>query len=194
MNQNILKIAVAIGLIGFVLLLTGLVLWSWPDPGKPSAASVARLLRQPAPATDFALLDTPEQRRSPADWRGQPVFINFFASWCGRCRGEHPLFNDLRAAVTVPVIGIAYYDRAADTQKYLAQHGNSYTEVLWDKTGSGGRAWGVDAVPQSFVLDAAGTVVWHHRGPVTAAMLQTEVLPLLRPSAVTAPTPDSTQQ
>lgn len=194
MNHQRVKNLVAAGLIGFVMLITGLVLWSWPEPSRPSATNAIRLLHQSAPGTSFSLLEAQEKQQSPADWRGQPVFVNFFASWCARCRGEHPLFTDLRAAVTTPIIGIAYYDRASNAQNYLAEHGNPYTTVLWDKTGSGGRSWGVDAVPQSFVLDAAGTVMWHHRGPISATMLQSEIVPLLQKLAVPPTTPDSAQQ
>lgn len=194
MQQDKLKILTGITVIGLAVLLTGLVIWSWPEPSKPANLGT-KLLQQPAPPAAFALLEKPEQRQAPVDWRGQPVFINFFASWCGRCRGEHPLFTELRAAVTVPLIGIAYYDRAADTQKYLAEHGNPYSTVLWDKPGGSSRAWGVDAVPQSFVLDAAGTVVWHHRGPINAAMLQNQIVPLLQQlTAALPPTPESAQQ
>lgn len=193
MYQDKPKILAGIAFIGLTVLLTSLVLWSWPEPSPPTALGGTKLLQQPAPAGAFAVLNAPEQRQAPAEWRGQPVFVNFFASWCVRCRGEHPLFSELRQAVSTPIIGIAYYDRAADTQKYLADHGNPYTAVLWDKTGGSSRPWGVDAVPQSFVLDAAGTVVWHHRGPINASMLRDEIMPLLQ-RLVTAPSESKSAQ
>lgn len=194
MNQDKVKILAGIAFIGLAAMLTALVLWSWPEPSQPTAVSGVKLLQQPAPPGAFALLDQPEQRQAPVDWRGQPVFVNFFASWCVRCRGEHPLFSELRQSVSTPIIGIAYYDRAADTQKYLADHGNPYSAVLWDKPGGSSRAWGVDAVPQSFVLDATGTVVWHHRGPINAAMLQDEIVPLLQRLATAPQKSNSAQQ
>lgn len=194
MNQDKVKILASLAIICVAALLTGLVLWSWPEPSQPKAFSGAKLLQQPAPATTFAVLDTPEQQQAPEAWRGQPVFVNYFASWCVRCRGEHPLFSELRQAVSTPLIGIAFYDRAADTQKFLVDHGNPYTTVLWDKKGESGRLWGVDAVPHSFVLDAAGTVVWHHRGPINATMLRDQIVPLLQRLATAQQKQPSAQQ
>lgn len=134
---------------------------------------------QPAPPYSFRRLAVPEQSVSPADWRGHKVFVNFFASWCGKCRGEHKLLGDLRAATTVPVIGISHLDRPDDTQKMLAQIGNPFSDVLEDKSGKGGRSWGLVGVPASFILDAQGQIVWQHHGPIDAAMLKDEILPRL---------------
>lgn len=137
------------------------------------------LLQQPAPAYRFAQQTAPNQSSVPADWRGKPVFLNFFASWCVPCRAEHPVITELRRKTSAPVIGVGHMDRVEDTQKLLAAHGNPYTLVLEDKYGKGGKAWGVRGVPESFIIDAQGIVVWNHRGPVTAEILQKEILPLL---------------
>jgi len=171
-------------LIGVILLLGSgsVVAWSWL--GKDSAV-VGRIdqnakTQKPAPDYRFAVLDAPEKTQSPVDWRGQTVFINFFASWCVPCHAEHPLLEKLRTQTTRPIIGIGHYDRPADTQKMLAALGNPYTLVLEDKMGRGGKSWGLNGVPESFILDAQGLIVWNHRGPLTEKIMQDEILPLLR--------------
>lgn len=134
---------------------------------------------QPAPNFTFHRLTAAEQNVSPSDWRGHKVFVNFFASWCVKCRAEHKLIGDLRATTTAPVIGVSHLDRPDDTQKMLATIGNPYTDVLEDKSGKGGRAWGLAGVPASFILDAQGQIIWQHHGPIDAAMLKEEILPRL---------------
>ena len=96
-----------------------------------------------------------------------------------KCRAEHKLIGDLRATTTAPVIGVSHLDRPDDTQKMLATIGNPYTDVLEDKSGKGGRAWGLAGVPASFILDAQGQIIWQHHGPIDAAMLKEEILPRL---------------
>ncbi len=149
------------------------------QPPETAPKSGESLLRQPAPAYRFAQQTVPAQTSVPADWRGKPVFLNFFASWCVPCRAEHPVITELRRKTSAPVIGVGHMDRVEDTQKLLAAHGNPYTLVLEDKFGKGGKAWGVRGVPESFIIDAQGIVVWNHRGPVTEEILQKEILPLL---------------
>lgn len=134
---------------------------------------------QAAPTYSFRRLTVPEQSVSPADWRGRKVFVNFFASWCVKCRAEHGLIKELRTATAAPVIGISHLDRPEDTQKMLAQIGNPFSDVLEDKSGKGGRSWGLVGVPASFILDAQGQIVWQNHGPIDAAMLKDEILPRL---------------
>lgn len=154
-----------------------------PLTAPPSAEALPKdgrsLLQQPAPAYRFAHQTAPGQSSTPADWHGKPVFLNFFASWCVPCRAEHPVITELRRKTSAPVIGVGHMDRVEDTQKLLAAHGNPYTLVLEDKFGKGGKAWGVRGVPESFIIDAQGIVVWNHRGPLTEEILQKEILPLL---------------
>ena len=141
------------------------------------------LLNQHAPTYIFHPQNAASQNVSPADWQGQTVFLNFFASWCVPCRAEHPVMTALHDATTAPVIGVGHMDRVEDTQALLRKIGNPYTEVLEDKFGRGGKAWGVNGVPESFIIGPHGTVIWNHRGPITQEILQKEILPLLPPAA-----------
>ncbi len=134
---------------------------------------------QLAPAYLFRKLTAADQTVSPADWRGRKIFVNFFASWCVKCRAEHGLITELRRTTTAPVIGISHLDRPDDTQKMLDKIGNPYSDVLEDKSGKGGRAWGLVGVPASFILDAQGQIIWQRHGPIDAAMLKDEILPHL---------------
>lgn len=165
MTQKILLLP----LIIMVLLVAGFALAVLkPKDATPFASRVG----QPVSAQVIDGFDT-------AGWRGKNYVVNFFASWCLPCRAEHPQFKQLQQA-GIPIIGIAYRDQPAATQKFLADYGNVYAQLAHDMTGRGGIEWGITGVPETYVIDRSGIIRWHHAGPVTAEMLENEMLPLLR--------------
>lgn len=179
------------GLLVFAGLAAGLTGWSLYRAPLPEVAAAkaeaprrmsgADFLTRAAPGHAFTLLEKPGESQGPQDWVGRGgAFINFFASWCAPCRAEHPVLMDLRKATALPVIGIAHYDRTPEARKMLAELGDPYTLTLEDATGRGGKQWGLNGIPESFILDGKGVVVWNHRGPITPALLQEAILPLLQ--------------
>lgn len=135
------------------------------------------LVGKPAPA--FALL--PLGGSTPVtqlDLKGRPLLLNFFASWCAGCQVEHPLLMRL-AREGVEIVGMNYKDAPADASAWLQRHGNPYRQVLADPQGSAGLDFGVYGVPETFVLDAAGTIVYKQIGPVTEAAWREKIAPLL---------------
>ena len=162
-----LPIIVLLGLI--VLLAIGLT----HDPREVPSP----LIGKPAPAFDLPVLDQP-QRMGLASLKGRPQMINFFASWCAACRDEHPLFMRL-AQQGVEIIGMDYKDTDAEGRRWLNQHGNPYRTVLIDAEGKTGLDFGVYGVPETFILDAQGLIVYKHIGAVTEAAWREKIAPLL---------------
>ena len=115
--------------------------------------------------------------------RGRPVVVNFWASWCLPCVEEHPHLVTLARTTGAPLIGINHKDQAANALKFLATHGNPYTVVGADLNGRAGIEWGVYGMPETFILDGSGKVVFKHVGPITADSLSRQVLPALRKAA-----------
>lgn len=133
------------------------------------------LIGQPAPAFE---LPTPEGGRlTPADLGGQPVLVNFWASWCTPCLQEHPLLMEL-ARSGVRIVGLNYKDDPAAAQQWLARHGNPFAVIAQDRQGRAGLDWGVYGVPETFVLDASGVIRHKHIGPLTREAWQ-EIAPLV---------------
>ena len=145
----ILPLAVFVGLVvvGFQRLTGG-------DPAPASFASPTR----PAPQFDVAGMDGGQVKLS--DFKGRPVLINFWATWCGPCKLEHPLLVEM-AAQGVEIVGMLYKDaRGMEAAKALLQkEGDPYAVVGLDPTGDLGIEMGLSGVPESFLIDAQGRIV-----------------------------------
>lgn len=104
---------------------------------------------------------------------GKPMIVNVFASWCAPCRLEHPQLMKLKEQ-GVAVVGVAYKDDPVATDAFLQELGDPYRLVLVDREGRAGLDLGVSGVPESFAVDAFGTIVAKSSGPVlTDADLKT---------------------
>ncbi len=112
-----------------------------------------------------------------SDFQGRVTIVNVFASWCAPCRIEHPLLVML--ARDHLVVGINYKDRPEAARGFLEELGNPYARVGADNDGRAGIEWGITGVPETFVVDEKGVVVWKVGGPLTPDILAGELLPLL---------------
>ncbi len=165
-----LGLPLAVLLLLAALLARGLQL----DPRHLPSAQVGK----PAPAFTVATLavGTPF---SPAAMRGKVWVMNVFASWCAACVVEHPRLMSLAAANKVALIGLAYKDRPEDTQRWLRENGDPFSQVALDLDGRVGIDYGVYGVPETYVIDAAGMVRYRHVGPVGDDFFDVHVAPLL---------------
>ncbi|MEE9206894.1 MAG: redoxin family protein [Gemmatimonadota bacterium] len=101
------------------------------------------------------------------DLRGRVVVINFWASWCGPCRVEHPaLLNieSLYARDEVALIGIANRDRRVDSERFLAALGGNWTQLI--ETNNTALDYGVYGLPETFFIDREGRVARKRVGAV----------------------------
>jgi cytochrome c biogenesis protein CcmG/thiol:disulfide interchange protein DsbE len=168
------KFLIPIGLFALlgVLLAVGLGL----DPRKiPSP-----LVDKPLPAFKLPTLEDPKKSLSEADFRGQVVIFNVWASWCVACKQEHPVLLDLSRRKLVPIIGLNYKDPRDAALAVLKADGNPYDVSLVDADGRVGIDWGVYGVPETFVVDKQGIIRHKHIGPITPGVVEQELLPLIK--------------
>ena len=104
--------------------------------------------------------------------------VNFWASWCAPCRAEHPRLMDIKA-MGVPVYGVNYKDKPADALGLLDELGNPFAAMGADGSGRMGLDWGLYGVPETFVIDGAGTVVLRFAGPITVQEMERTILPAI---------------
>lgn len=163
-------------LAAFVVLvvLMGSMLLSDHNPAEIDSVLIGRA----APEMTLYPLDPAGETLTPVDLkRGQPVIINFFASWCVPCRAEHESLMALAGQHKVRIIGIAYKDKPAAARAFLEELGNPYDKVVLDESGRAAIEWGVSGVPETFVIDGKGIVKYRHWGPVVGDALETRLLP-----------------
>ncbi|MBU1325719.1 MAG: DsbE family thiol:disulfide interchange protein [Alphaproteobacteria bacterium] len=132
------------------------------DPDIKPAALVGR----PVPETVLPMLagdGTGAVLDLKTAGRGRPMLINVFASWCAPCRVEHPKLLALKAQ-GVTVIGVAYKDRPEDTRAFLTELGDPFAFVLVDAEGRAGLDLGITGAPETFAVNAMGTVTAKHSG------------------------------
>jgi cytochrome c biogenesis protein CcmG, thiol:disulfide interchange protein DsbE len=152
------------------------------DPSKlPSA-----LIGKPAPMLGLTAIEGLQdgQRTVPLLTQetllsGDVTVVNFWASWCGPCVEEHPRLIELAQLPGVRVVGVNYKDLAANARRFLGRYGNPYAAIGADTTGRTAIEWGVYGMPETFILDRKGRIVFKHVGAITPAALRGKLLPAI---------------
>ena len=118
------------------------------------------------PASEFALTGADGRPVRMADYRGQVVLINFWASWCAPCREEMPILDRIHQrykALGFTVIGVNADENPADGAKQLAATPVSFP-VGFDPHGMVSTVYAVDSMPCTVIVDRKGDVRLLHRG------------------------------
>ena len=143
---------------------------------KAFQAAGLTLLRQKVSPRDFSLpLPTsgavPEslaRHVSLSELRGKVVFLNFWATWCGPCRDEMPSIEALHTKYKdkgLEVLGVNSGERAEEVLAFMRSYNLSFPTVL-DRDGTVGRAYGIQAIPTTYLIDREGNIVMRLVGSI----------------------------
>jgi peroxiredoxin len=100
------------------------------------------------------------------NFKGKPIVINFWATWCGPCKQEIPFFEKTWKEYKdkgVVFIGIDVMDDKENAEEFIETLGISYTN-LYDPSGKTSNAYGVVALPATFFIDKNGNIAVKHYG------------------------------
>ena len=138
------------------------------------------LIGKPVPNFDLPPVKGRTLGLATANLKGQVSLVNVFASWCVACREEHPLWMELKRKGIVPIHGLNYKDKPDDAQAWLGELGDPYTRTGADIAGRVAIDWGVYGVPETFVIDRNGTIVYKQIGAITPKIVDNTLLPLIQ--------------
>ena len=118
------------------------------------------------PAPDFALKSSTGENLRLSEYRGDVVMINFWATWCGPCRQEMPLLDELYGRyqrVGFNLLGVNIDDDSSRAMDMVRELGVSFP-VLFDNRKEVSRMYDVDAMPVTVLVDREGNVRFVHQG------------------------------
>jgi cytochrome c biogenesis protein CcmG, thiol:disulfide interchange protein DsbE len=155
-------IVVVAGVTGVVATLTA------SDDDEPGTTSSAQIsvggraeVGDQAPDFELPALDGNGTVRL-SDFRGRPVVLNFWASYCNPCRDEFPLFKQAlreHAADDLAVVGVAFQDVPSDSRAFVRATGARWPNGIDERGTVGKQDYGVLALPQTFFIDRDGKIV-----------------------------------
>lgn len=129
-----------------------------------SASSMAETAVTAAP--DFTLKSTQGETLRLEQFRGQVVMLNFWASWCGPCRQEMPLLDDLYKAyqsLGFTLLAVNVDEQSSEADRFLKQVPVSFP-VVYDNEGQVSQLYRVEAMPTSIIIDRDGNQRFIHLG------------------------------
>ena len=151
-------------------------LLSGKDPNKPPSA----LLNKNVPIFESSSLYNSNNVIKTKDIKNKKTLINFFASWCSPCKVEHPLFFEIsKKYPELYLLGFNHKDPTSDAKKYLEDDGNPYHFVGVDSDGLIALEFGVFGLPETYLINEDGKIIFKFMGPLTKDVLKNEIEPLL---------------
>ena len=145
-----------------------------PAVSSPAAGESAE---ETQTAPDFTVYDAEGKAVKLSDYFGKPIVLNFWASWCGPCRGEMPDFNAAHEALgdQVQFLMVNMTDGSRETvetaSQFIADAGYSFP-VLYDKDMDAASVYGVYSIPSTYFIAADGTAAGKATGAIDADTLQ----------------------
>jgi len=131
-----------------------------------AASSIASPGLEGQPAPDFALKSSSGTNLRLSEYRGDVVMINFWATWCGPCRQEMPLLDELYTRyqrVGFNLLGVNIDDDSRRAMKMIDELGVSFP-VLFDARKEVSKLYEVEAMPVTVLVDREGRIRHVHHG------------------------------
>lgn len=154
-----------------VMAMALMVNSTWAQHIHPAPQSAAPVIG--AAAIPFELKTLEGKSAGLETFRGKPLVINFFASWCDPCREEMPLINELstKAGGSYHVLGIAVEDTRAAVTEY-AKEAKLTFPIAIDLNSTVKRAYRIFGPPATFFIDGQGIIRDVVLGPITSARVK----------------------
>ena len=168
-----MKLKFLVPIAAFAALVALFYIGLYRDPTLVPSPFIGK----PAPAFALPSLQDENVTVSNADFAGEVVLLNVWASWCPGCAQEHEMLLKIAREGDVPIIGLNWKDERPAGLKWLRRLGNPYSLVAFDYDNVVGIDWGVYGAPETFLIDAEGVIQYKQIGPLTPEIWEREFLP-----------------
>ena len=178
-------IAAAAAALGVALFAVPFIRGPEPKPQASTASNgdgPACWVNKGPARFDFTLKDMDGDDVRLSDYRGKVILLNFWATWCGPCKGEIPdlieAYDEYRDRGFV-ILGVLSLDDPStdDLRAFARGYGMNYP--IFRENAELDEAFGLFAIPTSFIIDRHGSICMKHLGPVSKEMLEQEIKGLL---------------
>lgn len=186
------KLKVLIGLLAFALFITVAACgYSWLAAKYQPSADTSPLSSptdkgSQDPAPDFTVTDNSGNQVSLSAFKGKPIVLNFWTSWCPSCKAEMPDYEKTYqqySAKGVVFIMVDLTDGSRETMGTARQFisDSHYTfPVYYDIKGDAMRAYSVSTIPNSFFIDKNGNIVNFYQGMIDAGTMEKNIEKILQ--------------
>jgi cytochrome c biogenesis protein CcmG/thiol:disulfide interchange protein DsbE len=178
-----LKLAAQVLALMLVTGLFALLVWKLTTQGEGAAPKLGRGETPPAPTFRLDRLDRPGKLSLTA-YRGRPVILNFWASWCEPCKEEAPMLQRVWEEGRddgLVVLGVNAQDFERDARRFVRRYGLTYP-IVHDGPGSSLGRFGLTGFPETWWIDREGRLVGYVQGEFTQEQLDANVERALRSS------------
>ena len=133
---------------------------------KDSENSGIHFVKANIPLPEFSLPNLFDQSKSISkqDLMGKYSIVSFFASWCTTCKAQHHVLMRLKHEKLIDIYGIAWRDIDENTKALLQKTGNPYKKTASDSRGLFSKISGLQAVPETWIINKKGVIVMRFRG------------------------------
>jgi cytochrome c biogenesis protein CcmG/thiol:disulfide interchange protein DsbE len=171
-----------IGTVIFIIFLT-IAYFSYENLSKnynTTSSEMSSKGNKPS-AADFTVIDANGKNVKLSDFKGKPVVVNFWASWCPPCKSEMPHFNKLYEEYSpkgVVFLMVDMPDGQRETvdiaKKYISQNGYKF-DIYFDVNGDAANKYSVDSIPRSLFINKDGTLQKSITGAINESTLKSNL-------------------
>lgn len=124
-----------------------------------------------APEINVSDLYNESELVKTSDMKGRVWLFNVWGTWCPECWREHSYLMELSKA-GIPIIGLNWRDERSEAKAMISKMGNPFLKIGFDPKSSVAMDWGVYGAPETFLIDAQGTILAKHAGGITPGVWQ----------------------
>jgi peroxiredoxin len=149
------------------IFITGFLLITYNGSATPPQFAEFTPSSTPSPAPNIQFQNSEGKTQQLSDYKGKIILLVFWATWCGPCVAEANALDNLSAKLKDQPFKLLALSQDHDlrvVEQFFKDKNLQATDMLFDRTGEGARAFGVQGIPTAFLLNEKGDIIGRHQG------------------------------